>query len=54
VHDAVARDDHVVGRHGNTVERGNQKLDQNAVRVAHVENGRVTAFWSFVEGSVRD
>ena len=45
LHDVVANDEHVVGLHRTSAQRGGKSLDTTEVVVFHVKNGRVTEAW---------
>lgn len=47
VHDVLANDDHAVALVHARAERGGDTLDDNVVHVMHVDDGRVTSFWSY-------
>lgn len=47
IHDIVANDNHTVAlvkAHG---EREGRQIDDNAIHVMHVEDGKVASFWAF-------
>jgi|HubBroStandDraft_1064217.scaffolds.fasta_scaffold07194_3 ketosteroid isomerase-like protein len=46
LHDVIANDDHVVALHTTRAERGEKKLEVNAIQVFHVQDGKVTEAWT--------
>jgi ketosteroid isomerase-like protein len=46
LHDVIGNDDHVVALHAARGERGDQKLDVNAMHVCHVRDGKITEVWT--------
>lgn len=49
IHDILASDDHVVALLETRAARGDKSLETKAAHIMHVEDGRVTEFWNFVE-----
>jgi ketosteroid isomerase-like protein len=48
IHDLLANDDHVTVLVTQRAERKGRRLDQTAVHVWHVEDGKATEFWGFL------
>lgn len=48
IHDIVANDDHTVALVKTRGERDGRQLEDNAVHVLHIDDGKVASFWSFV------
>src|SRR5688572_12708913 len=51
LHDIVANDEHVVGLHTNTGQRGGKSLNRREVLVFHLRDGRVIEVWEHYEDS---
>jgi ketosteroid isomerase-like protein len=49
VHDIIASDDHTVALLRATATRKGRRYDSPEVDVYHVEDGKITEFWSFAE-----
>ena len=45
LHDLVANDEHVVGLHSVSAQRGGKTLEDNEALVFHVRDGRVSEAW---------
>ena len=46
LHDVLASDDHVVALVTETGHRGDKSLNENAVHVWHLRDGKATEFWA--------
>jgi ketosteroid isomerase-like protein len=51
VHDMLANDEHGVALVRATAEREGRQLDQNAVHVFHIRDGKVTENWTMPENT---
>ena len=51
VHDVVANDEHVVGLHANTAQRGGNSLNVKEALVFHLRDGQVVEAWEHFEDS---
>ena len=49
LHDVVANDNHVVGLHHASGQRGDKRLESNEALVFHLRDGRVTEVWQLFE-----
>ena len=47
VHDVIANDDHAVVLSNDTAQRGDKRLDVQAVAIYHIEDGQVKEAWFF-------
>ena len=51
LHDVVANDEHVVGLHTNTAQRGGKSLNLKEALVFHMRDGKVSEVWEHYEDS---
>ncbi len=51
LHDIVANEEHVVGLHTDTAQRGGKSLNLREVLVFHLRDGRVVEAWEHYEDS---
>jgi ketosteroid isomerase-like protein len=51
MHDIVANDEHVVGLHINTAQRGGRSLNLKEALVFHLRDGRIVEAWEHYEDS---
>jgi uncharacterized protein len=51
LHDLVANDEHVVGLHTNTAERGGKSLNLREALVFHMRDGMIVEAWEHYEDS---
>ncbi|CAN5743991.1 hypothetical protein BH23ACT5_BH23ACT5_21610 [soil metagenome] len=49
IHDMLANDEHGVALVTQTATRGGKSLDERAVQVFHMQDGKLTEFWAFPE-----
>ncbi len=49
LHDVAASDEHVVGLHTNTAQRGGKALNLKEALVFHLHDGRITEAWEHYE-----
>ena len=49
LHDVIGGDEHTVGLHHEFVQSGSNKVDQNAVNIFHIRDGRVSDVWELHE-----
>lgn len=46
LHDVIANDDHTVALHVARAERGDKKMEVNALTIFHIQDGKVTEAWT--------
>ncbi|HEV3474845.1 MAG TPA: nuclear transport factor 2 family protein [Actinomycetota bacterium] len=54
VHDILANDRHGVALSTTTAERDGKRLNQKSLEVHHIDNGKITESWAWVEDQDED
>lgn len=55
VHDILANDEHAVGMHRDTAQRGGKSLDTNEILIFHIRDGKIVEGWeSYIDMAAVD